>query len=152
MGSDALNMQTSFTEKNGNYHIKGKKHWAGLTGWADFWLLTARQKTPSGDLKRDIDFFVADMNAPGQQIKVEEFFDNLGLYMIPYGRNHIDVSVPGIHKLQPHTTGVKMMLDLLHRSRMQFPGLGMGFIQRMLDEAITHCKQRFVGGEKSVPF
>jgi alkylation response protein AidB-like acyl-CoA dehydrogenase len=78
---------------------------------------------------------------------VEELFDNLGLYMIPYGRNRIDVKVPEAHKLQPHTTGVKMMLDLLHRSRMHFPGLGMGFIQRMLDEAIDHCKQRFVGGK-----
>jgi hypothetical protein len=57
------------------------------------------------------------------------------------------VKVPEAHKLQPHTTGVKMMLDLLHRSRMHFPGLGMGFIQRMLDEAIDHCKQRFVGGK-----
>ncbi len=151
-GSDALNMQTSFIQQNGEYHIKGKKHWAGLTGWADYWLLTARQKTDSGNLQRDIDFFLADMNAPGQHIEVEEFFENLGLYMIPYGRNHIDVKVPGIHKLQPHTNGVKMMLDLLHRSRMQFPGLGMGFIQRMLDEAITHCKQRFVGGKSLFHF
>jgi alkylation response protein AidB-like acyl-CoA dehydrogenase len=146
-GSDALNMQTSYTEKDGLYHIKGKKHWAGLTGWADYWLLTARQKTSSGNLQRDIDFFICDVNAPGQEIVVEEFFENLGLYMIPYGRNRIDVKVPEVHKLQPHTTGVQMMLDLLHRSRMQFPGMGMGFIKRMLDEAIAHSKERFVGGK-----
>jgi alkylation response protein AidB-like acyl-CoA dehydrogenase len=146
-GSDALNMQTMYTENRGTFHIKGKKHWAGLTGWADYWLLTARQQTPSGDLQRDIDFFICDVNSKGQEIEVEETFENLGLYMIPYGRNHIDVCVPEKHKLQPHTTGIKMMLDLLHRSRMQFPGMGMGFIKRMLDEAIAHCKQRFVGGK-----
>ena len=146
-GSDALNMQTSYTEADGFAHIKGKKHWAGLTGWAEYWLLTARQQTESGNLQRDIDFFVCDVNAPGQQIVVEEFFENLGLYMIPYGRNRIDVKVPIMHKLQPHSTGVKMMLDLLHRSRMQFPGMAMGFIQRMLDEAIAHCNQRLVGGK-----
>ena len=146
-GSDALNMQTSFTEVNGHAYIKGKKHWAGLTGWAEFWLLTARQQTESGNLQRDIDFFICDVNAPGQQIEVEEFYENLGLYMIPYGRNHIDVKIPVQYKLQPHSTGVKMMLDLLHRSRMQFPGMAMGFIQRMLDEAIAHCQQRFVGGK-----
>lgn len=146
-GSDALNMQTSYSEIDGKYHIKGKKHWAGLTGWAEYWLLTARQKTESGNLQRDIDFFVADVNAPNQQIVVEEFFENLGLYAIPYGRNHIDVKVPASHKLVPHSTGVKMMLDLLHRSRMQFPGMAMGFVQRMMDEAIAHCKQRFVGGK-----
>ncbi len=146
-GSDALNMQTSYTERDGLYHLKGKKHWAGLTGWADYWLLTARQQTSSGNLQRDIDFFICDVNAPGQEIVVEEFFENLGLYMIPYGRNRIDVKVPAVHKLQPHTTGVQMMLDLLHRSRMQFPGMGMGFIKRMLDEAIAHSKERFVGGK-----
>ena len=146
-GSDALNMQTSFTEVDGQAYIKGKKHWAGLTGWAEFWLLTARQQTESGNLQRDIDFFICDVNAPGQQIKVEEFYENLGLYMIPYGRNHIDVKIPVQYKLQPHSTGVKMMLDLLHRSRMQFPGMAMGFIQRMLDEAIAHCQQRLVGGK-----
>ena len=146
-GSDALNMQTSYTEADGFAHIKVKKHWVGLTGWAEYWLLTARQQTESGNLQRDIDFFVCDVNAPGQQIVVEEFFENLGLYMIPYGRNRIDVKVPIMHKLQPHSTGVKMMLDLLHRSRMQFPGMAMGFIQRMLDEAIAHCNQRLVGGK-----
>jgi len=146
-GSDALNMQTSYRETDGKYHLKGKKHWAGLTGWADYWLLTARQQTKSGNLQRDIDFFLCDVNAPDQNIVVEEFFENLGLYAIPYGRNRIDVKIPGMHKLQPHSTGVKMMLDLLHRSRMQFPGMGMGFIKRMLDEAIAHCNQRFVGGK-----
>jgi alkylation response protein AidB-like acyl-CoA dehydrogenase len=146
-GSDALNMQTSYTETDGKYHLKGKKHWAGLTGWADYWLLSARQQTQSGKLQRDIDFFLCDVNAPGQNIVVEELFENLGLYAIPYGRNRIDVKLPMMNKLQPHTTGVKMMLDLLHRSRMQFPGMAMGFIKRMLDEATTHCKQRFVGGK-----
>ena len=146
-GSDALNMQTSYTEKGSKYHLKGKKHWAGLTGWADYWLLSARQKSSSDKLMRDIDFFLCDVNAPGQNIVVEEFFENLGLYAIPYGRNRLDVQLPLTHKLVPETTGVKMMLDLLHRSRMQFPGMGMGFIQRMLDEALAHTRERLVGGK-----
>lgn len=146
-GSDALNMQTFYSEIDGKYHLQGKKHWAGLTGWADYWLLSARQKSKSDKLQRDIDFFLCDVNAPGQSIVVEEFFENLGLYAIPYGRNRIDVQLPAAHKLVPHSTGVKMMLDLLHRSRMQFPGMAMGFIQRLLDEAILHCEQRLVGGK-----
>ncbi len=151
-GSDALNMQTSYVEREGKYHLKGTKHWAGLTGWAEYWLLTARRKTDAASLQRDIDFFLVDMNAPNQAIVVEEVFENLGLYAIPYGRNRIDLEVPVTHKLQPHTTGIKMMLDLLHSSRMQFPSMGMGFIQRMLDEAIDHCKQRFVGGRSLLSY
>ena len=146
-GSDALNMQTSATEKNGKYHLQGTKHWAGLTGWAEFWLLTARERSHTGDLKRDIDFFICDVNSPGQQIVIEEIYENLGLYQIPYGRNRLDVEIPKVQKLVPETTGVKMMLDLLHRSRMQFPGMAMGFIHRLLDESIEHTNQRLIGGK-----
>lgn len=146
-GSDALNMQTSFQKNDNNFKLSGTKHWAGLTGWAEFWLLTAREKSAAGDLKRDIDFFICDVNSPGQQIVVEEFYENLGLYQIPYGRNLIDVEIPLMQRLVPESTGVKMMLDLLHRSRMQFPGMAMGFVQRLLDESINHCDNRLIGGK-----
>ncbi len=146
-GTDALSMETSYTKEDGAYHLEGTKHWAGLTGWADFWLVAARRQGANGDLGRDIDFFVADMNQPDQMIEVEEFYENLGLYMIPYGRNHVDIQVPETHRLQPESTGIKMMLDTLHRSRIEFPGMGMGFLQRILDEALAHCKERFVGGK-----
>ena len=146
-GSDALSMHTSFTEKDGFYHLQGKKHWAGLTGMADFWLLTGRKKTESGSLMRDIDMFICDIHAPRQQIVVEEYFENLGLYQIPYGRNHLDVYIPEEQKLIPKTTGIQMLLDLLHRSRFQFPGMGLGFIKRILDEAIIHTKSRLVGNK-----
>jgi len=145
-GTDALSMQTSFEEKADHYHLQGIKHWGGLTGWADFWLLTAREKDKDGNLKRDVDFFVCDVSAPDQHIEVEEYFNNLGLYLIPYGRNRIDVKIPKMQRLESPTTGIRMMLDVLHRSRLQFPGMGMGFLKRLLDEGLTHCKKRFIGG------
>jgi alkylation response protein AidB-like acyl-CoA dehydrogenase len=151
-GTDALNMKTSYTKEDGTYHLQGTKHWAGLTGWADFWLITARRQGGDGELGRDIDFFVADMNRPEQMVEVEEFYENLGLYMIPYGRNHVDIRVPEEHRLQPESTGIKMMLDTLHRSRIEFPGMGMGFLQRILDEALSHCKERSVGGEPLIHY
>jgi alkylation response protein AidB-like acyl-CoA dehydrogenase len=141
-------MRTSFSEKDGTFHLYGKKHWAGLTGMADFWILTARKRAESGELMRDIDMFICDVNAPNQKIVVEEYFENLGLYQIPYGRNHIDVHIPEKQKLIPHSTGVQMLLDLLHRSRYQFPGMGLGFIKRILDEAINHTKSRLVSNKK----
>ena len=151
-GSDALNMQTYFTQDDDGYHINGRKHWAGLTGWAEFWLIAAREKGVNGDLKRDIDFFICDVNSKGQKIVVEEFYENLGLYQIPYGRNKIAINVPVQHRLIPDTTGVKMMLDLLHRSRMQFPGMAMGFIQRLLDESIAHANSRLIGGKSLIQY
>jgi alkylation response protein AidB-like acyl-CoA dehydrogenase len=144
-GSDALNMKTTNKESENGYKIKGTKHWQGLTGLADFWLIASRKELDNGELARDIDFFICDVSAENQKIKVEELYDNAGLYMIPYGLNTLDLEVPANFKLEPETTGIKMMLDILHRSRMQFPGMGMGFIKRMLDEAIVHCRNRIVG-------
>ncbi|MEX0895150.1 MAG: acyl-CoA dehydrogenase family protein [Balneolaceae bacterium] len=143
-GSDALKMQTAFTQKGQFYHVSGTKHWAGLTGWADYWLITAREMDEKGELGRDIGFFIHETNRGG--IEVQEYYKNLGLHMLPYGRNKIDIKVPISYRLQPKSTGVKMMLDTLHRSRLQFPGMGTGYLKRLLDEALQHCRDRFVGG------
>ena len=146
-GSDALNMQTSNVLKGDHYHIQGMKHWQGLTGLADYWIMTCRNKNEAGKLGRDVDLFIVDEQQPEQRIIVEEYYNTLGLYPIPYGKNKVDIKVPTQYKLVPETTGLKMMIDTLHRSRYQFAGMGMGFIKRMLDEAIKHCNERYVGGK-----
>jgi len=151
-GSEALKMQTSYTydSKKDAYNIKGLKHWAGLTGMADYWLMTAREQSKDGKLSRDISFFVHDTRNGG--IDVKEYYNNLGLYMLPYGKNEININVPPSHKLKPKGTGITLMLDLLHRSRLQFPGMGMGFLKRMMEEAIQHCKNRIVGGSNLITY
>ncbi len=150
-GSDALKMKTSYQKiDDQNYKIEGMKHWAGLTGMADFWLITARKLNEKGDLSRDISFFIHDTRNGG--IEVEKYYNNLGLYMLPYGKNKIDITVNEDHKLNPKSTGVTLMLDLLHRSRLQFPGMGMGFLRRMLDEAMQHCRERLVGGKSLINY
>ncbi|WP_159636420.1 acyl-CoA dehydrogenase family protein [Sphingobacterium composti Ten et al. 2007 non Yoo et al. 2007] len=145
-GSDALNMKTSYQETEGGYKINGEKHWQGLSGAADFWLVTARKANANGDLVRDIDFFVTDDNISDQHIPMVERYNNFGLFAIPYGINQIDITVPEDQKLQPESTGLKLMLDMLHRSRLQFPGMGLGFIKRLMDESLEHCQNRIVGG------
>lgn len=152
-GSDALSMKTSWRATGrGTVHVEGVKHWAGLTGWADYWLLTARPLASDGNLRRDVDFFVADQTQPAQHVTVEEIYPNLGLRMLPYGRNRVDVELPERARLEPHTTGVKMMLDVLHRSRLQFPGMAMGFLRRLYEEALAHTRERQVGGQSLVTY
>ena len=126
--------------------IQGEKHWQGLSGAADVWLVTARKQTPTGELSRESDFFVTENSHPDQHIPMVERYNNFGLFAIPYGINKIDVQVPEEQKLQPESTGIKLMLDMLHRSRLQFPGMGLGFIKRLMDESLQHCQQRMVGG------
>jgi len=43
-------------------------------------------------------------------------------------------------------------MDLLHRSRLRLSGIGLGFIRRMLDEAVCHCQQRFVSGKSLLAY
>lgn len=144
-GTDALKMETSYQQhETESYRIRGTKHWAGLTGWADYWLVAARENKGENRLSRDIDLFVCRGD---DGVEVEELYENLGLQMLPYGLNKIDAEVPTAYRLSPESSGIRMMQDLLHRSRFQFPGMGMGFLRRTLDEAITHCKNRFVGGK-----
>jgi len=146
-GTDALSMGTSFCESDQGYSLKGSKHWGGLTGLADFWLVTARKGKESGKLKRDIDLFIVETSQSGQKIEVEEYYHKLGLFLIPYGLNKVDVTVARTSKLIPQTSGVQLMMDLLHRSRLRLSGIGLGLIKRMLDEAVEHCRQRYVGGK-----
>ncbi len=145
-GTDALAMRTSWKKSDTGYAIEGTKHWAGLSGHADFWLMTAREKGSGSDLKRDVDFFICDSSDPRQSVKPVEEYSSLGLYMIPYALNHVDVDVPTHHRLISPKSGVRLMQDLLHRSRMRFPGMATGFIHRMMDEAVDHTQNRFVSG------
>lgn len=149
-GSDALNMQTWNERFEDSYKLHGTKHWQGLTGMADYWLITSREKGANGELSRDVDFFICDVSKEKQKIVVEQIYNNLGLEVIPYGLNKIDILVPAKQKLIPHTSGIKMMLDILHRSRLQFPGMAMGFIHRMMDEALRQCNRRIVAGKKLI--
>lgn len=145
-GTDALSMQTFWEPAPGGYRVKGVKHWAGLTGWADYWIITSRRRRANGSLARDLSLFVCESARVEQRIVVEEYFNNLGLYIIPYGRNLIDVRLPAGQKLESGTSGVKALMDMLHRSRMRFPGMAMGFLKRLLEEAVNHSRDRKVGG------
>ena len=112
--------------------------------------MTSRSKSESGKLSRDIDFFVTDEQVDAQRIIVDELYNSAGLYPIPYGKNIVDVTVPDENKLIPESTGLKLMMDLLHRSRFQFPGMGMGFIKRNLDECLKQCTTRIVGTHRLI--
>ena len=152
-GSDALHMETAWTQgEDGTYHLKGTKHWAGLTGSADYWLLTARSLKSDGNLGRDVDLFVSDSNVPGQTVSVTKFYPTIGLRSIPYGLNDVNVTLPESSRLQAESTGIKMLLDTLHRSRLQFPGMGMGFLRRNFDDALAHCRERIVGGKPLIDY
>ncbi len=151
-GTDVLSMRSSFERSGEEYAIRGAKHWAGLSGLADFWIVTARERGREGALKRDIDFFVCDSREAAQEIRVQEYYPNLGLRPIPYALNKVDVRVPLGQRLERPGSGVRLLMDTLHRSRMSFGGMAVGFIRRLLDEGIGRCRERRVGGKSLIAY
>ena len=144
-GTDALNMKTSAKRVGDSFRVKGTKHWGGLTGRAKYWVLTCREKDEKDNLGKDVSMFLCDVSKAGQEIKVSELYQNAGLHMIPYGVNELDLDIPASQRMLPKSTGIRMMLDLLHRSRMQFPGMALGFVHRILDDSIAYCRERMIG-------
>jgi len=151
-GSDALNMKTSYEKKENYYEVKGMKHWQGLTGMADYWLIACRENLSEGNLSKDISLFLSNAADPEQKIDVLEVYSNYGLFPIPYGKNKLDIKLPLNSKLIPKSSGIIMLMDILHRSRMQFPGMGMGFLKRLLEEAHSHVNARLIRGKSLLQF
>lgn len=151
-GSDALNMKTSYLKKENSYELKGMKHWQGLTGMADYWLIACRENLSEGNLSKDISLFLSNESKPEQKIDVLEVYSNFGLFPIPYGKNSIDIKLPLNSKLVPSSSGIIMLMDVLHRSRMQFPGMGMGFLKRLLEEAQSQVNSRLIRGKSLLQF
>lgn len=151
-GSDALNMQTSVTRYDNYSHIQGVKHWQGLTGMANYWLIACREKAADGNLMKDICIYCSDDIVEEQTIHVEKYYSNNGLFAIPYGKNIIDIKVPNNQELKSESSGIKMLMDILHRSRMQFPGMAMGFIRRIMESAIENCQNRKIRGHSLLQF
>jgi alkylation response protein AidB-like acyl-CoA dehydrogenase len=151
-GTDLLSMRTAFERRGKEYLLRGTKHWAGLSGRADFWLMSARERRADGSLKRDLDFFVCDSSLPGQEVVMEERYPNLGLQLLPYGRNRVDLRLPLGSRLGNPGSGVRLLLDTLHRSRMSFGGMAVGFLRRLLDEGLSRCRERRVGGRALIEY
>ncbi|MFB6347090.1 MAG: acyl-CoA dehydrogenase family protein [bacterium] len=141
-GTDALHMETSFTNNEGSYEISGTKHWGGLTGMADHWVVAARGRKKNGDLGRDISLFVCDQ----EDIEVDTYYHNLGLHELPYGKNLIQSTVSEDRKLNANISGMRLMQDLLHKSRLEFPGMAAGYLRRIRDEAHDQARGRKVSG------
>lgn len=137
-GTDAVNVQTSFEIVGDRVRVKGQKHWQGLTGQADYWLVAGRI-LEDGKLQKQVSFCVISND------DVEcEMFEAHGLKPIGYGLNHLDAEVPIDNLLIQEPGGHTILQDLLHRSRYQFVGMGAGFLKRMLDMSRFAASERIM--------
>ena len=80
-------------------------------------------------------------------MKVEQYFEALGLSPIPYGQTDFDTMVPPHHLLEDKQFGsMRIIYDTILRSRMGIPAISAGLCQRLYSEVETRVKNRQVFG------
>lgn len=136
-GSDLAALRTQATPVEGGYRVSGAKVWTSYAGRADRCFLLARvparPDAPSG--KADIVILLADMSAPGVQVKSipsligdgdihEVFFDNL--------------FVPEADRLGEEGQVWEIITFALQNERVGIPRYE--FSRRILDSAVARLK------------
>jgi alkylation response protein AidB-like acyl-CoA dehydrogenase len=144
-GTDIMGITTSFHAEESGYRVRGAKHWAGLSGMGEYWLVSARKARPNGSLGRDVDFFIVQSNQAGYSF--EQQYPAAGLNAISYGLTRFDVAVPAENKLCGPSTNIRVMYDILNRSRISISAIASGASRRLVDEAVQWSQNRIVFGK-----
>jgi len=146
-GTDLMACQTRCRRSGAGYELDGTKHWAGLTGLADYWLILARDEIE--DRSRgfpSLNFFIC-RNDP-EAFKVLKLYGTAGLRSIPYGVTDIHA---GLDVLAPLLSGnrvrrFRQIHSILHRSRISISAITLGACQRIAADTLTHVQSRRVFG------
>jgi alkylation response protein AidB-like acyl-CoA dehydrogenase len=146
-GTDVFSLTTYYEKDGQELSLSGSKCWGGLTGLAGHWLVGARAKRGTRLTKR-MDLVYVPLSTPG--VKVETYFDALGLQPIPYGRTRYDrVEVPDYHVLASEgMSGLRLLYDTLFRSRLGMPAIAAGHCKRMTDAVFERVNDRRVFGKR----
>ena len=144
-GTDIFGLRSTLEINDGRVQLSGVKCWGGLTGRAEHWLVAARVK--KGDtLTRRVAMVYVPLQSEG--VKVEEYFDALGLQPITYGSTRYSaVDLPESNVVTPPGGGaLRSILDTLFRSRMGISAIAAGQCRRLADEVADRAKSRMTFG------
>ncbi|WP_433476321.1 acyl-CoA dehydrogenase family protein [Spirillospora sp. CA-142024] len=135
-GSALSSMATTFEEVDGGYRIRGRKHWQALSSTAHWWLVLARNVH-----RREYGYFVVKRS---EGFRTVELYEALGLKLLDYGVNDIDVTVPRHRRIDAEETGLDSV-DMFLASRALLAAAGAGFLRRISREAHAYAEGRQIG-------
>lgn len=144
-GTNIMGIATSFKPEGSGYRLRGTKHWAGLSGRGEYWVVSARKERENGVLGRDIDFFIVKSDQPGYAF--QKFYPAAGLTSISYGITNFDVEVQADYKLCGPDTNIRVLYDILNRSRISMSAISKGVCKRLLEDAKAYSTSRIVFGK-----
>ncbi|WP_433241109.1 acyl-CoA dehydrogenase family protein [Actinomadura nitritigenes] len=135
-GSALSSMTTTFEEVEGGYRIRGRKHWQALSSSAHWWLVLAKNAH-----RREYGYFVVERS---EGFRTVELYEALGLKLLDYGVNDIDVIVPRHRRIDAEEAGLDSV-DVFLASRALLAAAGSGFLRRISREAHTYVDGRQIG-------
>jgi alkylation response protein AidB-like acyl-CoA dehydrogenase len=146
-GTDLTACETQCRIVDGGWEITGTKHWAGLSGLADYWLVLARDDE-EGRARRfpSLNFHIC--RADPESFRLVKRYGSAGLRSIPYGKTEIRARA-GV--LGPLLTGsraerFRRIHGLLQRSRISIAAITAGACDRIAREVGAHVRDRRVFG------
>ncbi|TDC62953.1 acyl-CoA dehydrogenase [Actinomadura sp. GC306] len=138
-GSALSAMTTVFEEVEGGYRIRGRKHWQALSSSAHWWLVVAKHAH-----RREYGYFIVRRD---EGFRTVQLYEALGLKLLDYGVNDIDVTVPRHRRIDAEEMGMTSA-DLFLASRSLLAAAGAGFLRRISREAHAYADGRRIGRKR----
>jgi alkylation response protein AidB-like acyl-CoA dehydrogenase len=143
-GSDAAALQTTATQRNGNYYLNGSKIFITNADVAESIVVFATQDRSQG--YRGISAFVVPKDAPGLQVNPQH--GKMG--MRASSTNEIvfqDTPVPAENLLGEAGRGFRYAMEILDSSRIAIAAQCVGIGQAALEAAVRYAQQREAFGK-----
>jgi acyl-CoA dehydrogenase len=142
-GSDVASIKTRAVKQRDRYVLNGSKVWISNAPLAGMFVIFAKTDAEAGH--RGISAFFVDRATPG--LAVGQPLGKLGQRAGPAAEVFLDdVEVPASALIDGEGAGFLVAMKVFDRSRPLIAALGVGLMQRCLDEALEYAKTRHTMG------
>ena len=146
-GSDVAAMRTTAVREGDEYVINGTKSFITNGSISSVYVVFAKTDPAAGG--KGITGFLIDAGTPGLSAGVHE--NKMGFRLSDTCEVVFDnVRVPASARIGEEGQGMRIALDALNLSRAFICALGVGIMQRALDEAVGYARQRKQFGQRLI--
>lgn len=148
-GSDVAGLRSRARAVEGGYVLNASKTFITNGGIASIYIVFCKTDQEAG--AHGVTAFIVDRDMPGVRVGAEE--DKMGLRLSNTTELFLDdVFVPEDRVLGKVGEGMKLALNALNLSRAFVCTMGVGIMQRALDEALAYAKERKQFGKPLTSF
>jgi acyl-CoA dehydrogenase len=138
-GSDVAGIKTHAVRRGESYVLNGSKVWISNAPLASMFVIFAKSDPDAGH--RGISAFFVNRDTPG--LSVGQPLGKLGQRAGPAAELFLnDVEVPEHARIDAQGDGFLIAMRVFDRSRPMVAALGVGLMQRCLDEALEYARNR----------